>query len=69
MNYFAALLVLTGYALLARRRSAGFIVQICGCVIYVVLFWNVDWSIVLVNGIFAVISVFGFRTWRSLEVK
>lgn len=68
MNFLAAGLIIAGYFLIARRSKIGFGVQSIGCAIYIFQFLEIDWSIVITNGIFVLVNIYGYVKWSKAEL-
>lgn len=75
MSYIGALLIILGYILIIKKYSAGFLIQLAGCIIMILLYsgidygleYSADYGIVLVNGVFAIINAWGFTKWINEE--
>jgi hypothetical protein len=63
LNWIACLAIVIGYLLVVFKRTEGFGVQIIGCLIYVCLYFNQDWSIVSTNTVFIITNILGIYRW------
>jgi hypothetical protein len=64
MNWLAASLICIGYILVISKKRLGFIVQIAGCTIYIIIMLQIDLSVVAINAVFWIINAVGFYKWR-----
>lgn len=63
MSYLGSALIIFGYLLVTRVNLLGFGVQVLGCLIFIVLYWSVDWAIVITNSVFIGVNIYGFIHW------
>lgn len=67
MNWLATILIILGYVLVIYKLRLGFIVQSIGCIIYVCLYFGVDYAVVTTNAVFFLINVLGYIKWGSVS--
>lgn len=65
MNWIACALIIIGYYAVIQEEKIGFIIQFVGCLIYLLIYWGVDYSLVVVNSIFIVLNIYGYFSWDS----
>lgn len=63
MGIVIVILSLIGCLLNAHRRRACFVIFALSELLAVVCFWGNDWSMVVLNGIYLGMAVYGFRKW------
>ena len=64
MSYIFALFIILGYIAVIFKARIGFLIQLIGCLGMIYLYLGVDGGVVLVNGIFAAINIWGFLKWK-----
>lgn len=65
MSWIAAGFILLGQLALERRLRRGWLYAVTGNGLFMMQFWGQDMAIVFLNAVMLVVSIRGYRAWRT----